>query len=207
MEPVASRGAAAVKVFLGGGFGAGKTTAVGAVTEVMPLVTEALMTVMSVGVDDTRFLPDKTTTTALLDFGRVTLAEDLVVYLFSAGGQPRKWPLWFDLARGSAGAVALVDTRRLEDAFAAVDFFEGAGVPFVVAVNCFDGVQHHTTDEVRTALNLSPGIPVVACDARSRASVLDVLIRLLEHALRKVPGQRAASTQGATASAVTGHAR
>ncbi len=207
LAPPAARRAVAVKVFLGGGFGAGKTTAVGAVSEVTPVVTEAMMTVMSVGVDDISLLPHKTTTTAVLDHGRITLAEDVTVYVFGAGGQPRKWPMWDDLVRGSAGAVALVDTRRIEDAFPTVDYLERVGVPFVVAINCFDGVEHHTVDEVRAALDLPPGTPVVACDARYRASVLDVLTCLLEHVLRPASDQRAAPTHGATVRAVTGHAR
>ena len=180
--------ALSVKIVIAGGFGVGKTTFVGAVSEIEPLRTEALMTEASTPVDDLTMLPDKTTTTVAMDFGRITLAEDLVLYLFGTPGQNRFWFMWDDICRGAIGAVVLVDTRRLADCFGAVDYVEQRGTPFIVALNAFDGIQHHDVDEVREALQLGPDVPFVVTDARERESVKNVLVSLVEHAMAIVQG-------------------
>jgi signal recognition particle receptor subunit beta len=172
-----------VKVVVGGGFGSGKTTFVGSVSEITPLTTEAVMTTASAGVDDLSHTPGKTTTTVAMDFGRVTLDADLILYLFGTPGQHRFWFMWDDLLRGAIGAVVLVDTRRLADSFPAVDYFEAAGLPFVVAVNGFGGDYPHGVDDVRNALSVSPHVPVIQCDARQRSSTKFALTTLVEHAL------------------------
>jgi signal recognition particle receptor subunit beta len=172
-----------VKVVVGGGFGSGKTTFVGSVSEITPLTTEAVMTTASAGVDDLSHTPGKTTTTVAMDFGRVTLDADLILYLFGTPGQHRFWFMWDDLLRGAIGAVVLVDTRRLADSFPAVDYFEAAGLPFVVAVNGFDGDYPHGVDDVRNALSVSPHVPVIQCDARQRSSTKYALTTLVEHAM------------------------
>jgi signal recognition particle receptor subunit beta len=187
-EPVTSPGAddlgiSAVKLVIAGGFGVGKTTLVGSISEISPLRTEELITEMSEGVDNLSGIEAKTTTTVALDFGRVTLSPDLRLYLFGTPGQDRFWFLWDELSSGAIGAVVLADTRRLGDCFAAVDYFERRGVPFVVGVNCFDGGQLYTVEEVRQALDLDPHIPIQLCDVRQRQSSKELLITLVEYVI------------------------
>jgi uncharacterized protein len=174
----------AIKILIAGGFGVGKTTMVGAVSEIRTLNTEAPLTAESIGVDDTIGVEHKTTTTVAMDFGRITLHDDLVLYLFGTPGQRRFWFMWDELAMGAVGAVVLADTRRLTACFPSVDYFEQRRIPFVVAVNCFDGARRHDPNHVRTALDLDPAVPVVLCDARRRDSAKAVLITLVERALR-----------------------
>ena len=182
-KPSGSQPPTPVKIVIAGGFGAGKTTTVAAISEITPLRTEALMTSASVGIDELARVPNKLATTVAMDFGRLTLAEDLVLYVFGTPGQHRFWFMWDDLVRGAIGAVVLVDTRRLEESFAAVDYFENSGLPFVIALNGFDGQQPYTPDEVREALQIGPDTPIITTDARHRADAKSALITLVEHAL------------------------
>ncbi|MFC5148738.1 GTP-binding protein [Streptomyces aureoversilis] len=170
----------ALKLLVAGGFGAGKTTLVGAVSEIRPLRTEELLTEAGRPVDDTSGVEGKRTTTVAMDFGRITLRDDLVLYLFGTPGQDRFWFLWDELARGALGAVVLADTRRLQDCFAAVDYFERRGIPFTLAVNCFDGAERYPEEDVRDALDLDPGVPVILCDAREKESVKGVLVSVVQ---------------------------
>ena len=171
------------KIVIAGGFGVGKTTLVGSVSEITSLTTEAVMTTAGVGIDDPSKVPGKGTTTVAMDFGRITIANDLILYLFGTPGQTRFWFMWDELIRGALGAAVLVDTRRVTDSFAPIDFFESRKLPYLVAVNCFDGAPRYAAEEVREALAIAPEIPLVLCDARQRESAKSVLITLVEHAI------------------------
>src|SRR6266545_3657642 len=171
------------KIVIAGGFGVGKTTLVGSVSEITPLTTEAIMTSAGEGVDDPRQVPGKVPTTVAMHFGRISIDRDLILYLYGTPGQTRFWFMWDELVRGAIGAVVMVDTRRLADCFAAIDFFEHRRLPYLVAINCFDGVQYHGAQDVRDALAIPADIPVVSCDARSRESTKQVLISLVEYVL------------------------
>ena len=175
----------ALKILIAGGFGVGKTTLVGAVSEIRPLQTEEVLTDVSAGTDDLSGVEDKRTTTVAMDFGRITINDDLQVYLFGTPGQDRFWFLWDELAYGALGAVVLADTRRLADCFPSVDYFERRGTPFIVAVNCFEGAKRYGVDAVRDALDLDPDVPVVLCDARDRQSGKSVLVTLVEHVAQR----------------------
>jgi signal recognition particle receptor subunit beta len=176
--------AVTLKILIAGGFGSGKTTLVGSVSEVRPLRTEEDLTERSVGVDSVYGVERKTTTTVAMDFGRITFSDRLALYLFGTPGQDRFWFMWDELATGALGAVVLADPRRLADCFPSVDYFERRGLPFVVGVNCFDDAPRYAPEEVGGALDLSPQVPVVNCDARDRESTKYVLSMLVTHVLR-----------------------
>jgi hypothetical protein len=182
----APRKAASTKIVIAGGFGVGKTTLVGSVSEIVPLRTEALVTNESEGVDDLAAVPTKATTTVAMDFGRLTLAQDLVLYLFGTPGQRRFWFMWDDLCRGAIGAIVLVDTARLDESFSPLDYFESKGLPFIVAVNQFDGTREYELDEVAAALALPPEVPIIRVDARNRESAKQALVRVTEYALLRL---------------------
>jgi uncharacterized protein len=173
-----------IKILIAGGFGAGKTTMVSSVSEIRPLRTEEMLSERGETIDSLDGVERKSTTTVAMDFGRITIRDDLVVYLFGTPGQQRFWFMWDDLAFGALGAVVMADARRLADCFPSVDYFERHGIPFVVAVNCFNGVRRYPLDSVVKALNLAGEVPVVLCDARRRDSSRDVLVTLTEHALK-----------------------
>ncbi len=196
-EAVADRTRApvAIKILIAGGFGVGKTTLVSAVSEVRPLRTEEALSEPSVVVDQLDGVERKTTTTVAMDFGRISISEDLVVYLFGTPGQKRFWFMWDELSYGAVGAVVLADTRRLADCFPSIDYFERRGMPFVVAVNCFDDARRYPLDTMRAALNLTPDVPLVLCDARHRESSRDVLVSLVEHAVARISGLHVTSAR------------
>ncbi|MFB7460275.1 ATP/GTP-binding protein [Streptomyces sp. NPDC056188] len=182
-----TRAPVATKIVVAGGFGVGKTTLVTAVSEITPLQTEALMTEASEGTDDLTDTPDKTTTTVAMDYGRITLDDDLVLYVFGTPGQQRFWFMWDDLVRGAIGAVVLADTRRLKDCFPALDYFESCGLPYIVAVNHFEGSEQFDPEDVREALSIPAHIPVMVMDARRRISAIETLLALVAHALEETP--------------------
>ena len=189
------RKAASTKIVIAGGFGVGKTTLVGAVSEIQPLRTEALVTNESEGVDNLDAVPSKATTTVAMDFGRLTLGEDLILYLFGTPGQRRFWFMWDDLCLGAIGAIVIVDTARLDESFSPLDYFEAKGLPFIVAVNQFEGGQVYPLQEVAAALALSPEVPIIDIDARDRESAKRALVRVTEYSLERLTQSLAMSAR------------
>ena len=178
--PLSQPSPISAKIVISGGFGVGKTTLVSTISEITPLRTEADMTTAGLGVDDREFTANKITTTVALDFGRVTINDDLRLYLFGTPGQERFGFMWDDLIKGALGALVLIDTRRMEACYLSIDYYESKNIPFIVAVNQFEGGPVHRLDQVRSALDLEPGVPILRFDARDKESVKTILIRLLD---------------------------
>lgn len=189
----------ALKIVVAGGFGAGKTTTVATISEIEPLSTDAAMTVVAEGIDPTEFTPQKTETTAALDFGRITFPDDLVLYLFGTPGQQRFAFMWDELARGAMGAIVIGDTRRLAESFPSISYFEQRSLPFVIGINCFDGVRLHTVEQVRDAVSVDGDVPVELFDARERSSVKEILEVLVEHSLERARAALLAATRASSA--------